>query len=136
MSQILLRADFVSVAGLISEATDAKTLSDFILRLLRQRCFSTGCADMSYRARRFMLKFIVNVPVIPPSLVVTGITMLPQPNYIGGGGFGRVYKGEWRGKVVALKVLYKSDNQVVRLSTSLYIAITDVNSTRSSVEKL
>jgi hypothetical protein len=37
-------------------------------------------------------------------------------DYIGSGGFGRVFKGELRGAVVALKVLYRSENQVVRPS--------------------
>ncbi|KAF8332885.1 kinase-like domain-containing protein [Amanita rubescens] len=40
--------------------------------------------------------------------------MPAERKYIGGGGFGRVFKGEWRGKIVALKVLYKPDNQVLQ----------------------
>jgi hypothetical protein len=121
MSKLLLREDYVSVAGLLTEATDAKNVSDFILHLLRWNCLSTGCSvDMNRRARRFMLKVISKVPVIPASLVATGIVMPAERNYIGSGGFGRVFKGEWRGEIVALKVLYKSDNQVVRISISLY----------------
>ena len=34
--------------------------------------------------------------------------------YIGSGGFGQILKGELRGDAVALKVLYKTDNDVVR----------------------
>jgi len=39
--------------------------------------------------------------------------MPTERNYIGAGGFGRVFVGKLREKVVALKVLYKSDNDVV-----------------------
>ena len=35
---------------------------------------------------------------------------MPQkPDYIGRGGYGNVFKGEFQGTVVALKVLYKND---------------------------
>jgi hypothetical protein len=139
MSKLLLRKDFVSVAGLLTEAIDAKNLADFVLHLLRWKCLSTGRAsavDMNRRARRFMLKVISKVPVIPASLVVTGIIMPAERNYIGSGGFGRVFKGEWKGKIVALKVLYKSDNQVVRISASLYIVVSDFSFNRNSVERL
>ncbi len=61
-----------------------------------------------------MLKIISNISIIPPSLIVTGVTMPGGRDYIGSGGFGRVFKGELRGAVVALKVLYRSENQVVR----------------------
>ncbi len=126
MSKLLLRKDFVSIAGLLSEVTDARNLSDFVLHLLRSNCLLTGRAravDMNRRARRFMLKVVSKVPAIPASLIVAGIVMPAERNYIGSGGFGRVFKGEWGGKVVALKVLYKSDNQVVCISKSLYIVI-------------
>ncbi|KAF8333689.1 kinase-like domain-containing protein [Amanita rubescens] len=59
-----------------------------------------------------MLKIISNISIIPPSLIVTGVTMPAGRDYIGSGGFGRVFKGELRGAVVALKVLYRSENQV------------------------
>lgn len=121
MSNLLLREDFVTVAGLLSVATDAKHLTDFILHLLRCKCLPTGRArhalDLNHRARRFMLKVISKVPVIPASLVVTGIIVPAERNYIGSGGFGCVCKGEWEGKVVALKTLHKSENRVVRLFT-------------------
>ena len=39
--------------------------------------------------------------------------MSANREYIGGGGFGDILKGELRGEVVALKVLYKTDNDVV-----------------------
>ncbi len=39
--------------------------------------------------------------------------MPEKRDYIGSGGFGRIFKGELQGAAVALKVLYKSDNNVV-----------------------
>ena len=67
------------------------------------------------RARRFMLKVITKTPVIPESLTVTGVRTA-EHDHIGRGGFGYVFKGELQGDIVALKVLYKVDNNVVGCS--------------------
>ncbi|KAF8336178.1 kinase-like domain-containing protein, partial [Amanita rubescens] len=72
------------------------------------------------RARRLMLKIITRIPVIPPSLIVTGVNMPEKRDYIGSGGFGRIFKGELEGAVVALKVLYKSDSSVVSSACCYY----------------
>jgi hypothetical protein len=61
-----------------------------------------------------MFKVTSKIPVVPPSLILTGVLLPAERDYVGTGGFGRVFKGELRGEVVALKVLYKSDNQAVR----------------------
>ena len=53
-------------------------------------------------------------PVIPRSLIITGLTMPSDHGFIGGGGSGLVFKGELEGKAVALKVLHKTRNNVVR----------------------
>jgi len=45
--------------------------------------------------------------------------MPTERDYIGGGGFGRVFKGELQGRAVALKVLYKPNNNVVSRSRGL-----------------
>ena len=42
--------------------------------------------------------------------------MPAECDHIGSGGFGRVFIGELQGAAVALKVLYKSDNDVVSRS--------------------
>ncbi|KAF8324229.1 hypothetical protein F5887DRAFT_1147419, partial [Amanita rubescens] len=80
------------------------------------RCFSLHSGIRRYatlrRVRRFILKIISKIPIIPPSMIVTGVSIPDDRDYIGGGGFGRVFKGERSGEVVALKVLYKSENQV------------------------
>ena len=60
-----------------------------------------------------MIKIISKMPVMPSFLFVTGVSMPANREYIGGGGFGHILKGELKGKAVALKVLYKTDNDVV-----------------------
>ena len=62
-----------------------------------------------------MLKVIQKTPVLPESLNVTGIR-IPAQHYIGRGGFGQVFKGELRGEIVALKLLYKADNNIASSS--------------------
>ena len=56
-----------------------------------------------------MFKIISETPVVPRSFIVTGVTMPDKRDYIGRGAYGNVFKGELRGTVVALKVLYKND---------------------------
>lgn len=119
MCDILSREDYVDLVTRIDNPLDAGKLLDFILDMLLNRRISswdsTTAADITRRAQRFMLKIISKIPIVPPSLIVTGVSIPVDRNYIGGGGFGRVFRGERGGEVVALKVLYKSENQVVCL---------------------
>ncbi len=69
-----------------------------------------------------MFKIITKTPVIPWSLIATGVIQPAEEDYIGGGGFGRVYKSGLKGEAVALKVLYKSDNNAVSPMCRSYIA--------------
>jgi hypothetical protein len=82
-------------------------------------------SDANCRARRLMDKVITKTPVVPSSLIVTGVSMPAEHDYIGGGGFGHVYKGELGGTAVALKVLYKSNNSVVSPSYRCYGVFVD-----------
>lgn len=50
---------------------------------------------------------------MPRSLFLTGLTIPSDRDRIGGGEFGLVFKGEREGKAVALKVLYKTHNNIV-----------------------
>ena len=86
-----------------------------MLHLLHERCLSSPDAiiDLNRRARRLMIKIISKMPVMPSFLFVTGVSMPANREYIGGGGFGHILKGELGGEAVALKVLYKTDNDVV-----------------------
>ena len=119
MCNLLSREDYVSFAARVTDVSDAKNLLDFILHLLhdsRLTNFLNGIVDVKQRGRRFMLKVIKRMPVLPESLNVTGIKIPAQHDYIGRGGFGHVVKGELRGDIVALKVLYKADNNIVSYS--------------------
>jgi hypothetical protein len=113
--KLLSSEDYVSVAEQLSQDSDVKNLVDFVLHLLRDGLLPDldETMDIKRRARRLMFKIISRIPVIPSSLIVTGVNMPEKRDYIGGGGFGRVFRGERQGAVVALKVLYKSDNNVV-----------------------
>jgi hypothetical protein len=136
MCDILSREDYINFSAQI-EAPDATNLVDFILDMLRNHRVTdqnTVTVNIARRARRFMFKVISKTPVIPPSLVVTGVSVPAEGDYIGGGGFGRVFKGELRGSIVALKVLYKSDNDVVSSLCPRNI-VANFSFNRPSVEK-
>jgi hypothetical protein len=92
-----------------------KNLLDFMVHLLcNHRLLNqdpTG-VNINQRAREFMIKVISKtLPIIPPSLIVTGVNMPVQRDYIGNG----IFRGELQGGAVALKELYKSDNDIVSL---------------------
>lgn len=117
MSEILSRDDYIDLVTLINKDSRAKRILDLLLEMICNHSLShqDSTVDISWRARRFMLKVISKTPVIPPSLILTGVTIPAERNSIGSGFFGNVFKAKLRGTVVALKVLHESDDQVVRL---------------------
>ena len=125
--KLLSGEDYISVAEQLSQDSDVENLVDFMLHLLRDDLLSnldeTMGNDIKRRARRLMFKIISRTPVIPPSLIVIGVDMPEERDYIGSGGFGRIFKGELQGAVVALKVLFKSDNNVVSPSCYCHNAV-------------
>jgi hypothetical protein len=114
MCRLFSREDYVSFAAQVTNVSVAKNLLDFLLHLLHDPHLNVT-VDIKRRGRRFMLKVIAKTPVIPESLIVTGIRTA-EHDHIGRGGFGHVFKGELQGNAVALKVLYKPDDNVVSCS--------------------
>ena len=116
MWKLLSKEDYVNVAAQLDHTSDSKNLLDFILHMFRYRLLPNHqdeSVDFHRRARRFMFKIISKTPAVPLSLIVTGVTKPAEQDYISHGGFGGVYKSELNGEAVALKVLYKSDNNAV-----------------------
>ena len=113
--KLLFTDDYISVAGQISNASDVINILDLMLYLLRNGHLSNFDAklDTNSRARRLMMKIITKTPVMPRSLFVTEVSMKSNREYIGGGGFGHVFKGKLGGEAVALKVLYKTHDNIV-----------------------
>ena len=119
--------DYVKIAEQLNDASDVNNMLDFILCLVVNDHLSNTNAtlsDANWRARRLMFKVITKTPVVPTSLIVTGVSMPAEQHYVGGGGFGHVYKGELRGTAVALKVLY-SNNIVVSRSCRCHDVMVD-----------
>jgi len=114
MRKLLLQEDYVEITPHLSNS-DAGSLLDFILSLLRNELHSNGESEIvNQRARRLMLKVASKMHIIPKSLFIKGVTMKANP--IGRGGFGYVFKGELGGALVALKYLHKNAPHNYRVS--------------------
>jgi hypothetical protein len=68
--------------------------------------------DIKRKARKLMFKLVSKTNILPRALFITDIKKDPQAIAIGG--FGRVFKGTYRGQVVGLKMLYHSRRPGVR----------------------
>ena len=121
--------DYVNIAELINEDSDVEILLDFMLHLLCERRLSNpaGLTDINLGARRLLLKVATRTPVIPRFLMVAG-NVRSERDLIGSGGFGHVFKGELQGAAVALKVLYKSNHNIVASYVDLLIMFVNVGS--------
>ena len=116
LHNLLTCQDYVDAAEKLNYPSDIMNILEFILFVLRNRHFSNPDphVDTNRRARRLMSKIISKSRVMPRSLSLTGLTMPGDHDFIGGGTFGLVYKGEHQGRAVGLKVLYKTRYNVVR----------------------
>ena len=101
--KLLSAEDYLSSAAWLDHASDSGNLLDFILHVLRYCLLPNHedeSVDLHWRARRFMSKIISNTPVIPSSLILTGVSKLAEQDSIADGGFGRVYKSELKGEQI------------------------------------
>jgi hypothetical protein len=68
--------------------------------------------DTNRKARKLMLK-LVSTDVMPKSVFITGVKTNFDPIKVGG--FGRVFKGKYKGREVALKIVDKGHRDVSSL---------------------
>jgi hypothetical protein len=138
LRNLLSLENYAHAAEQLNSSSDVKNMLELMLFVLRNRYLSNPdtSVDTNRRARRLMSKIISRSPVLPRSLFLTGgLTMPGDRDLIGGGGFGLVFKGEHEGKAVALKVLYKTCNDVVRRPSISFYSIFHFDLSRISVVK-
>ncbi len=114
MRNLLSPEDYVDVAEQLNQLPDIKNLLEFMLFVIRNRYFSNldTDVDLNRRARELMSKLISKWPHLPSSLFLTGVTIPSDRDLSGVGGSGLDFKGEYEGKIVALKLLYNTRNLV------------------------
>lgn len=118
MCKLLSQDDYLDAVAHLYDVSDVHNVLDFVLCLLCDGHLPNS--DANWRARRLMFKVMTKTPVMPRSLFVTEVKVKVDRDYIAGGGFGLVFKGELLGKFVALKVLYKTHNNIVSCSWQSY----------------
>jgi hypothetical protein len=77
------------------------------------RLINSGIQDSTQKARQLMLKLTLS-DVMPESLFIAGVNMDSKPFAVGG--YGRVFRGDYKGKQVALKMVDKGRKEVTSLS--------------------
>ncbi|KAK2463329.1 hypothetical protein APHAL10511_004640 [Amanita phalloides] len=109
LCKLLDSQDYNGIASTLDNPTDADLLLDFMLHAVRNGfLLDTGVLNANRKARNLMYKLIKQAGVLPRSLFILNIRKLDS---IGAGGFGQVYKGEYKGSDVALKVLYRYSHE-------------------------
>ncbi|KAF8339478.1 kinase-like domain-containing protein, partial [Amanita rubescens] len=107
---LLSRDDYDDAAKAVTDASDAKILLDFMLYVIRNHSSPDPEESLKTkrRARKLMSEIVKKVPVIPNSLVLTGITLPAECSVAGS-----VVKGGLHGSPVTLKVLTRTrDNDI------------------------
>jgi hypothetical protein len=93
----------------------------YSLQLLRNNSLeNSGIQGASRKARRLMLKLITMTNVVPGSLFITANirTEIELQGTMAIGGFGSIFKGNYAGQPVALKVLIKARHPEVSKTPS------------------
>ena len=87
--------DYVKIAEQLNDASDVNNMLNFILYLVVNGHLSnknTTLSDANWRARRLMVKVITKTPVVPTSLMVTGVSMPPSKRHCCSVSLGRYNK--------------------------------------------
>ncbi|KAF8710136.1 hypothetical protein AX14_013425 [Amanita brunnescens Koide BX004] len=109
MCKLLDLKDYGALSSQLSLASDIELLVDLILYVLHENRFPKHATpDITRKARRLMFTLLAQMPVTPKSLFITSVSVPDSSsNYVNMGGFGVVFKGKYKGKYVALKLLYR-----------------------------
>ena len=110
-SNVKLLLDFILSVRCSIRSLSALTFPHQLFH--EDRLINSGIQDATQKARQLMIKLTLT-DVMPESLFITIINMNSKPFAVGG--FGRVFRGDYKGKQVALKIVDKGRKDVTSLS--------------------
>ena len=134
MRKLLAAPDYSKIVSGMMDPFDVELMIDFNLyvritlvrlfgtlidppKLLRNNSLSnSGVQDCNRKARTLMFKLITETNVIPKSLFISDVKIDTELGATNIGGIGRVFRGEHKGQVVALKLLDKGHDKDVCVS--------------------